>query len=356
LSDALYVVGGGPGGLGAAYAAGKLGYKVVVFEAHEALAVKPCGRGIPVLGDFPFSVPKEVVLNRISYVDLYVDGVRAFKVKGWIDGVIVDKSALLEHLFASVGAEVLYKSKYNVRGGYARVGGSTVEVKSGVFSGGFPYYDGEKVPVVQYVVERVKDVDFQAIEIRFDTSLLGYYYIFPQGDGVEVGVGGFSDHRTLWGLLDRFLELDGRFKGSRIARREAAVVSVGGLRLGYVNGLVKVGEASGYVLPLTGEGIRPSIVSGYIATKALLEGRDPIKALKSSWITRAVRIQRTLLEWAKSMPVEKRRKLLLSLSPEEHAEIALGTLRISKLAKNIILKPRIALNILTKILLATTPS
>lgn len=356
MSSILYVVGGGPGGLGAAYAGSRLGYRVVVFEAHDSLAVKPCGRGIPVIGDFPFSIPREVVLNRISYVDLYVDGVRAFKAGGWVEGVIVDKSAFLEHLFASAGAEVLYRSKYNIRGSYARVGGSTVEVKSGVFAGGFPYYEGERIPVVQYVVEKVKDVDLEAIEIRFDTSLLGYYYVFPQGDSVEVGVGGFSNHNTLWGLLDKFLESDDRFRGFRIARREAAVVSVGGLRLGYINGLVKVGEASGYVLPLTGEGIRPSFISGYIAAKALIEGRDPIKALKSSWISRAVRIQRRLLEWAKSMPTGDRRKLLLSLSPEEHAEIALGTLRISKLARSMLLKPRIALSILTKILPATISS
>jgi hypothetical protein len=56
------------------------------------------------------------------------------------------------------------------------------------------------------------------------------------------------------------------------------------------------------------------------------------------------------------MPTGNRRKLLLSLSPEEHAEIALGTLRISKLARSMLLKPRIALSILTKILPATISS
>jgi digeranylgeranylglycerophospholipid reductase len=350
VSDTVYVVGGGPGGSGAAYAAGRLGYRVVVFEAHERLAVKPCGRGVPVVGDFPFSIPREVVLNRIRYVDLHVDGVRAFKAGGWIEGVIVDKGALLEHIFSSVGAEVLRRSKYNVRSGYARVGGDVIEVRWGVFSGGFPYYDGERIPVVQYIVDKAVDVDLEAIEIRFDTSLLGYYYVFPHGDQVEVGVGGFADYETLWGLLGRFLESDYRFRGSRIVRREAAMVSVGGLRLGYINRLVKVGEASGFVLPLTGEGIRPSFISGYIAMKALLENRDPVGALRSSWIGRAVRIQRRLLEWAKSLDPQGRRRLLLSLSPEEHAEIALGALRIPRLARSVISKPRLALSLLARIL------
>ncbi len=350
MSDTLYIVGAGPGGSGAAYAAGKLGFKVIVLEAHDRLAIKPCGRGVPVIDDFPFSIPKDVILNRIRYVDLHVDGVRAFKSGGWIEGVIVDKSAFLEHLFASVGAEVFYKSKYNVRSGYARIGGDVIEVKRGIFSGGFPYYDGERIPVVQYVVKNVKDVDLTTIEIRFDTSLLGYYYVFPYGDEVEIGVGGFTSSETLWGLLTKFLQSDDRFKGSRIARREAAMISVGGLKLGYVNGLVKVGEASGFVLPLTGEGIRPSFISGYVAAKALLEGRDPVSALRSSWISRAIRAQRRLLEWAKSLSPRDRKNVLLSLGPEEHAEIALGSLRLAKLARALMLKPRLALNILTRIL------
>jgi len=350
LGDVLYVVGGGPGGSGAAYAGSKLGFRAVVFEAHDRLAVKPCGRGIPVLSDFPFNIPRDVVLNRVRYVDLYVDGIRVFKAKGFIEGVIVDKGAFLEHIFAISGAEVFYRSKYNVRSGYARIGGDIVEVKSGVFSGGFAYYDGERIPVVQYVVKGVKDVDFEAIEIRFDTSLLGYYYVFPQGDTVKVGVGGFSNYETLWGLLGKFMEFDDRFRESRVVKREAAIVSVGGLRLGYFNGLVRVGESSGYVLPLTGEGIRPSFISGYIAATALLKGKDPIRALEHSWISRAVRIQRRLLEWVRELSVDVRRRILTSLSPEEHAEVALGFLRPLKLVKSMFFKPRIALKLLARIL------
>jgi len=350
LGEVFYVVGGGPGGAGAAYAAGKLGYRVVVIEAMERLAVKPCGRGIPLAGDIPFRVPREALLNRIRFVDLYVDGVHAFKSGGFLEGVIVDKSLLLEHAFSEAGASVFYNSKYNLRTGYARIGGEHVEVETGVFAGGFPYYDGERIPVVQVIAGGVRDVDLESIEIRFDTRLLGYYYVFPHGDNVEVGVGGFSDHGTLWKLLSRFMESDSRFTGARVLRREAAVVSVGGLRLGYVNRLVRVGEAAGYVLPLTGEGIRPSIISGYVAAKAIAEGRDPLEALRASWVSRAVSVQRRLLEWAKRLSDVERRRLLLSLKPEEHAEIALGTLRLSRLALSLARKPRIALTLLPRIL------
>lgn len=351
MSKAFYVVGGGPGGAGAAYAAGKLGYRVIVLEAMNGLALKPCGRGIPVTGDLPFSIPKEAVLNNISYVDLYVDGTHLFKAGGFLRGVIVDKRLLLEHAFSSVGAEVYYNSKYDIRRGVARIGGDIVEVNFGVFAGGFAYYDGERIPVVQYVVAGVRDVDFESIEIRFDTRLLGYYYVFPHGDEVEVGVGGFESHGSLWRLLDKFIENDPRLRSSKVRRREAAVVSIGGLRLGYIGKLVKVGEAAGYVLPLTGEGIRPSIISGYVAAKAMIEGRDPLEALRRSWVSRAIRIQRRLLEWAGKLSVEERRSLLRGLGPLEHAEIALGTLRLHRLASRLLLKPRIAIKLIPRILM-----
>lgn len=350
MSDTIYIIGGGPGGLGAAYAAGRLGFKPVVIEAMGRLGLKPCGRGIPVVGDLPFSIPRDAILNRIRYVDLYVDGSHIFKAGGWLDGFIVDKGLLLEHVAAESGAEILYNSKYNIRSGYARVGGDIIDVKLGVFAGGFPYYDGERIPVVQVIAGGVRDVDMESIEVWFDTRLLGYYYVFPHGDNVEIGVGGFSNPQTLWGLLGKFMELDPRLRNARILRRESAVVSIGGLRLGYINNLVKVGESAGFVLPLTGEGIRPSIVSGYIATRALLEGRDPLEALRASWIARAIRIQRRLLEWAKGMNWVERKRLLSSLSPLEHAEIALGTFRLRALARMVILKPRIALNIITRVL------
>ncbi|MDM7274876.1 MAG: NAD(P)/FAD-dependent oxidoreductase [Thermoprotei archaeon] len=350
-SKVFHVVGGGPGGVGAAYAAGKLGVKPIIYEAHGALAVKPCGRGVPLVGDLPFRVPGSVVLNRIRFIKLGVDGRWVFKAGGLIDGVIVDKGGFLEHVIAEAGGEVFYRARYDVRRGLVRVGGEVLEVKGlGVFAGGFPYYEGVKAPVVQYVVGNARDVEEDTIEVMLDTRLLGYYYVFPQGDSFEVGVGGFASFNELQALLDKYMEKDPRLSGAKRVVREGAMISVGGLRLGYVNGLVKVGEAAGYVLPLTGEGIRPSALSGYTAAKALIEGSDPIRALERAPISRAVRVQSSILDWVKTLSLEDRRYILSNITPEAHAEVALGTLRLYRLIRGLKIKPSIALRIMAIVL------
>ncbi len=346
-SRVFHVVGGGPGGVGAAYAAGRLGVKPVIYEAHNALAVKPCGAGVPLLEDLPFSVPRGAILNRIRFVKLGVDGKWVFKAGGFIDGVIVDKRDMLEHVIAEAGGEVFYGARYDVKRGLARVGGEVLEVKGwGVFAGGFPYYDKVKIPVVQYIMEKVKDVEEDTIEIMFDTRLLGYYYMFPQGHSFKVGVGGFADFNKLTALLNKHVEGDPRLFEARKVKREGAEVSVGGLRLGYVNGLVKVGEAAGYMMSLTGEGIRPSIISGYIAAKAIITGLNPIKALEKAPISKAVRVHASILDWTRTITIEDRRHIISNITPEAHAEVALGTLRLHKLIRGLKIKPSIALKIL----------
>ncbi|MEM4428608.1 MAG: NAD(P)/FAD-dependent oxidoreductase [Acidilobaceae archaeon] len=351
MPDRFYIIGGGPGGVGAAYAISKAGFKPVIIEVHDRLAVKPCGRGVPVTSDIPFVIPKSIVLNKISYVKLYVDRLKLFKAGGWLNGFIIDKREFLEHILSETRADIYYRARYNHKSGVARLGGETIDVRRGIFSGGFPYYEGERIPVVQYILGgSLGDVEMDTIEIYFDTEILGYYYVFPHGDNVEVGVGGFRDHNTLWKLLDKFISEDSRLKNSIVVEREAAVVSIGGLKLGYINGLVKVGEAAGYVLPLTGEGIRPSIISGYIAGEALAKGLDPIRELRRLRLSEAISIQRRLLEWAKRLSVEERRRLISTLTPQAHAEIALGYFRLHKLVQNLIFKPLTMVKILTKII------
>ncbi|MEM4681243.1 MAG: hypothetical protein QXM56_02655, partial [Acidilobaceae archaeon] len=112
---------------------------------------------------------------------------------------------------------------------------------------------------------------------------------------------------------------------------------------------VKVGEAAGYVFPLSGEGIRPAVASGYIAAKALIEGKNPIKELERSWVHKAVTVQKRLLEISMSLSPKERGELIKKLSAEEHAEIVLATFRTTKLVvaflKLFFWKPGLALSV-----------
>ncbi|MCE4603060.1 MAG: NAD(P)/FAD-dependent oxidoreductase, partial [Desulfurococcales archaeon] len=325
----LDIIGGGPAGVGAALAARGHYDRIMVYEAQPRLAVKPCGRGIPVLGDIGYDPPRSVVYHRIRRAIMYVDGEFLFELRDVFNGYIVDKTGFLEDAFSRAGAEVVYGAKFNPELGRIRVGGSTVEPRpeSSLFAGGHPYYTGEKILAVQYRLATNQFDDADHLEIYFDTGILGYYYVFPAEPGtVDVGVGGFMDYKGLKFRLDKFIEQDERLRTARRLKLEGAKIAAGGIAHGRIGGLEKIGEAAGYVLPLTGEGIRPSMLSGMAAARSLAKDGDPRRGMEDAWITRAIRVQRRILEAVKGMEPPERRSLLKELTPRVHAEVALGRL------------------------------
>ncbi len=336
------IIGGGPGGAGAALGLKGKADRITVYEANSRLALKPCGRGIPLLGDIPFKPPKEAIHHRIRRAVMYVDGEPLFELTGAFDGYIVDKALFLEAAFSEAGAEVVYNAKYKPSTGMVRVGGSYRSVEAGLFAGGHPYYRGEKILAIQYRIKTNIFDDADHLEIYFDTSILGYYYIFPAAPGsVDVGVGGFGDVDVLRARLEKFIKRDERLRDRERIRFEGAKIAVGGVIHHRVGGLPAIGEAAGYVLPLTGEGIRPSMLSGLTAAGALVDGGRVEEALSSSWIYKAIGIQRRILEAVKKLEPVERRRLLTSMTSRVHAEIALGRFNKAVLMRELAGNPRL---------------
>jgi len=347
LNHDYAIVGAGPAGAAAAATLAKLGYRVAVYEALPRPGLKPCGRGIPSLGDLPHPLPRESIVREIRGARLYVDGVHAVTLEGGFTGVIVDKSVMLESLIIGSGADLHVNAYYKPGRREVRIGGRYERVERGLFAGGHGYYPGEKIVAVQYRLKSPAFEDMDWLEIWFDTGLVGYYYIFPsRGDEADVGVGGYADAQTLWGLLDKFIESRGDLAGARRLRREGARIAVGGLHLGTVDSLPKIGEAAGFVLPLTGEGIRPSMISGDAAAWALDDGYDPVKAQAETSIAGAVRAQRRILERVLAMDRERRARLLLDIPAEVHAMIALGRIDKRAIALALARRPRLLARLL----------
>ncbi len=336
------IVGAGPAGAAAAAVLARMGYKVAVYEALPSPGLKPCRRGIPSRGVLPVELPRESIVRRIRGARLYVDGELAVELRSGLEGVIVDKGAMIEAIISSSGADLYTDAFYKAGSRRVRVGGVYHEVSKGIFAAGHGYYEGEKIVAVQYRLKSPVFEDMDWLDIWFDTGLIGYYYVFPnRSDEADVGVGGYADASTLWKLLDKLIESNPDLANARRLKREGARIAVGGLNLGFVDGLVKAGEAAGFVLPLTGEGIRPSMISGSLAAKALGEGGDPVEAQASSRIARAVQIQRRILVKVKAMDRARRARLLKELPAEAHALIALGRIDLPRLAAVLARKPRL---------------
>ncbi len=346
--DAIAIIGAGPAGAAAASVLAGKGFEVRVFEANRRLGAKPCGKGIPSIGDLPVRIPRDSVVRRIKGAVLYVNGSLAFDVEEGLEGVIVDKERMLEAIIVESGADLVRGAVFKPSKGVVRIGARYVEAKRGLLAGGHSFYPGETINAIQY---RLKSPAFESLDkllIYFDTWLIGYYYIFPgPSNEADVGVGGFAGFNDLQVLLDKFIKSSEYTKNAVILRREGARIAVGGVKLGTTGGLPRIGEAAGFVLPLTGEGIRPSMISGAVAAEALASGRDPRDSMDKSSIARGVRVQRRILEKVKAMAPEKRAKLLKSIPAEAHAMIALGKIDRRSLARVLARHPRLLARIIS---------
>jgi flavin-dependent dehydrogenase len=103
----------------------------------------------------------------------------------------------------------------------------------------------------------------------------GYAWIFPKGDHVNVGVGGWGSEGPR--LRERLAALCGAYgiDESRVVELRGHRLPMRGARRPPVTGRVLlVGDAAGLVDPLSGDGMYEAFVSGRLAAESVLAG-DP---------------------------------------------------------------------------------
>lgn len=340
------IIGAGPAGASAAYMLSKQGYKVKIYEVNQRLAMKPCGLGVPSTKDLPIKIPKQNIIQTINGVTLYVDEIKVLDKENFLEGYILDKENFLEYLISESGSELIRNAGFNPLNKTIKENGSIKEIKNGIIAGGFSFYNGEKIDAIQTIVKSKNLEDLKKLIIFFDTEIIGYYWIFPGYGGIEVGVGGYRNVEELRLLLNKFIEENEYLKDSKvISPIKGAKIAVGGVNLEFGN-YIKIGESAGFVLPLTGEGIRPSMISGIELANAIISGNDIKSHLSNLKITNAIKIQRKILERVKTMDRQRRRELLSSMPAEVHAEVALGGMSKYKILKALATRPDLAFKLM----------
>ncbi len=333
MNDDFTIVGMGPAGIAAALKLSQAGFRVRIVEALPKPAVKPCGWGIPQPDKLPFKIPEEAILSHVDGATLYVNGEHVLDYTGNNLGLIVDKPRMLLMLAEEYDIDVSFKDYFNPRcsGG---------ECGSVILAPGISFYKGEKINAVQLHLE-TDNAWSNFFEFHFDPYVIGYYWVFPTGrHKVKVGVGGFKPVKELTKHLELFIRRDERLRsGKRVSRLEGAQLAVDGVKLPHMPPYV-IGEAAGFVYPLTGEGIRPSIISGWSLGEALSEGRDPVKALGNSDVSWKIKLQRKILEAVKSLTPERRAGFLSNLNPEVIIRIGLGDFTKYSLLRLALKSPR----------------
>jgi geranylgeranyl reductase family protein len=317
----LIIVGGGPAGSSAGIVASRMGLSTIILEAKSKGRDKYCGGGLTILSQ---KTLKDIGASEaLESIELYAEGHVVVLPSG---KVIVDKlkegsyglvrrsvfDQKLQEIAQSYGADIIYNFRVsNVSTETDKVivkndKGETIEGKyliiaSGVTDNlpdilGFPPRPGKEYmghcwgtetsyPVDAELPNWQKAYGFTPIFLLFGFVTYGYLWIFPKKNHLNVGAGTTLKESEKYGKS----HLEVFQKGLKLARELGILsqpaplkVDRGWLIPGKPRALtysvkrraLLVGDAAGFVHPLTGEGISGALRSGNIAANTIKEALD----------------------------------------------------------------------------------
>jgi len=295
--DAI-VVGAGPAGSTTAFRLASGGARVLLVDKARFPRDKPCGGGLTIraVRQLPVS-PDPVVEHVVDRMGIRLRYGSRFERGGRAPLILMTQRRRLDHYLVeqAVAAGAVFRDGVKVAdvqadesGAGVTVDGSPVEAAVLVGADGANGttrktlgLGGDYVLGVAFEGNVAKELvgdRFDGIaEIELGTIPGGYGWVFPKGDHVNVGVGGWEsegptlrDHlRVLcraYGIDEE--KVDG-LRGHRLPLRRAGSIAARG------RGLL-VGDAAGLVDPLSGDGMYEAFVSSRLAAETiadLLEGR-----------------------------------------------------------------------------------
>lgn len=297
----VIVVGAGPAGSTTARECAERGMSVLLVDKAEFPRDKPCGGGVTVhaASKLPFDL-SPVVERKVTTVRMTLRHGREFSRRSPKQLVFLTQRSRLDAFLVerALAASVTLRERAPVREVVRDPRRVTVRTASGTFEGrALVAADGANGPTARLAGLEMRLSQGIALEgnitpsngfpekwedaIGLDLGTIhgGYGWIFPKGDHLNVGIGGW---RYLGPTLrDRLDELV-RFYGYD----SAAMWGLRGHHLPLINpgssladgNVILVGDAAGLVDPLTGEGISSAIASGQIAAKhlaAYVDGEVP---------------------------------------------------------------------------------
>lgn len=292
-SGLIAIVGGGPAGSMAAERLARDGRKVVLFDEKLAWE-KPCGGGITqkALTQYPFLQDATVERNMVAACEFIspagcrttipLDQPIAIFSRRVLNGMLLERAR-------SAGAEIhrdhvtsveRANGHFSVRSSTATVKASFVVIAAGArnpFRAQFyePFAPADLMATVGYFISGSST----SMQVRFVRGLDGYIWTFPRCDHYSAGIcGRMADIPTseLRRHLEEFLaseklSLDGAQLYAHVLPAPRASTLKRIRPVG--DGWAMIGDAAGYVDPITGEGLYYALRSGDLLAHAVLAGR-----------------------------------------------------------------------------------
>ena len=286
----VIVVGAGPAGSTTAYRLARAGARVYLVDRARFPRDKPCGGGLTLraVRELPFSV-EPVVEDRVHTLELGFRYGRRWSRDAEEPLILMTQrrrlDAYLVEQAVEAGAEFRDGAKVTAvdPDGAVALEGERLEAEVVVGADGANGITARSAghPPHEHGVALEGNVDYEhAARERFGGRAVvelgavpgGYAWVFPKGDHVNVGVGGWQSEGPR--LRERLRELCVAFgvveanvhdlRGHRLPMR-------GATRRPVKKRVLLVGDAAGLVDPLSGDGMYEAFVSGRLAADAALE-------------------------------------------------------------------------------------
>lgn len=288
----LIIVGGGPSGSAAGRIAGKLGLKSLLIEKQTFPRYKPCGGAFSeqAMSYLDFEVPEHIHERnifgaRVHYHKQFIEKHKDYRIATITTRSILDDFLLQKAKEANIEinmgekVETLKESadKVEVYTNEDRYVSKYVIIAEGA-KGRLKYLVREKDKKDAFGIAVVAEIErdnstineyiYNAIDIHFGITKMGYGWIFPHENYFSVGIGGLAKNLLKpQDTMKKFLILNG-FNGDY--KLKTHLVPAGGIkRKLFTSRIVLCGDSAGFVDPFYGEGIAYAIRSGQIAAEII---------------------------------------------------------------------------------------
>jgi flavin-dependent dehydrogenase len=289
-SNPIATVGGGPAGALAAAILGRAGQPVILFDEKLAWE-KPCGGGVTykALAHWPFLANANVERNWVGECELISPSGRrvSFRLEQPItifcrrvlNGLLLERAR-------EAGAEIVRDRIVHIgrhgTGWQLQSNQSSWEADYLIIAAGArnsfrkefsqPFSPADLMVTAGYYIPGHSHV----MQIQFLHDVHGYIWIFPRADHFSAGICGKMHSRStaeFRQLLERELQNLGlQYRGAEFYSHVLPSLRAETLRNTPVNGdcWAMIGDAAGFVDPITGEGLYYAMRSAELLTRALL--------------------------------------------------------------------------------------